>query len=79
MEDFWQRFRNQFNDNEWAKLIREAEFKQALLSLDEKGIQHIADKILVGNAKTVKEAREMRDYYERFGKHHDYLNPKSSN
>ncbi len=77
MDDFWQRFRNQFNDNEWAHLIRETEFKDALLKCDEKNIQSIAVKILIGDGKTKAEERELQKYYEKFGKHHDYLASKN--
>ena len=67
-EDFWPRFRNQYNDNEWAKLNREAEFRNALLAADEANISAIADKILIGDAQTRKEQRAFKDYYDKFGK-----------
>jgi hypothetical protein len=56
-------------------LIHDFRFKNALLKLDEENIPLLADEIIKGNAKTAAESRWLREYYEKFGKHHDYLNP----
>ena len=71
-EDFWPRFRSQFDDNEWSKLIRDGEFKKALLSLDAENIPTIAAKILIRDGKTKEEARRLKEYYEKYGKHHTF-------
>ena len=67
IEDFWQRFRNQYSDEEWAKLNLYSNFRNALLSADAANIPSIADKILIGDAKTAKQARQMKSDYKRFG------------
>lgn len=78
MDDFWQKFRNQCSDNEWAQLIQDFRFKKALLNLDQENIPTLADEILIGKARTAEEARQLRDYYERYGKHHDYITPRKT-
>ena len=66
-EDFWPRFRNQFTDEQWTKLNRYSTFRKALLALDSDNIPALADKILIGDAKSLKQKREMDADYKKFG------------
>ena len=66
-EDFWPRFRNQFNDEEWAKLNKRSDFREALISADSINIAALADKILIGDAKSLKQQRQMNADHKRFG------------
>jgi hypothetical protein len=67
VSNFWSRFRKQFDDEEWAKLNKNTEFKEAVVSDDKIKAAALADKILVGDAKSKKQAREMKKDHEKFG------------
>ena len=55
-----QRFRNQYNDEDWKFLISISYFERAWLSSDP-NIQEMANELLHGSAKTMKEWRALRD------------------
>jgi hypothetical protein len=58
--NFWSRFRKQFTNEEWDKLNKNSLFRKALENKDEVKAGILADQILIGDAKTKSQARQMK-------------------
>lgn len=59
-ENIHARFRKQFDDREWEKLNSHIEFKEALAADDCDKAGLLADQILIGTAKSIPEAKEVK-------------------
>ena len=59
-----QRFRNQYNDEDWKFLISISYFERAWLSSDP-NIQDMATELLHGSAETKKEWRRLRELQKK--------------
>jgi hypothetical protein len=59
-QNFWSRFRKQFSNEEWIKLNENSEFRKALDAKDDVKAGLLADQILIGDAKTKKQAKQIK-------------------
>lgn len=62
-----QRFRDQYNDDDWKFLMSISYFEQAWISSDSK-IQELATELLQGHAETMQEWRRLREVQKRRGR-----------
>ena len=65
--DVYRRFRKGFSDQQWEKLNSHIEFKEAMTADDLDKAGELAGRILIGETKSLKEAREMKKMHDTFG------------
>jgi hypothetical protein len=68
IENIYPRFRKQFEDYEWEKLNSNFDFKAAVAADDFDKAMELAGRILIGETKSIRKAREMKMGYEIFGR-----------
>jgi hypothetical protein len=66
-ENEYPKFRKQFKDYQWERLNSNLEFKAAVAGDDFDKAMELAGRILIGETKSLSEARKMKDSYDVFG------------
>ncbi len=62
------RFKIQFDENEWATLNSNFQFKTALAADDYDTAAELAARILIGETKSISEGRKMKKEYNEWQK-----------